>query len=162
MDYYIVANLIKSNILTDNDQLEELHKVGLIKSSKGINDSFNFIKNFLLKMNIYVLEPISKNDFFFTSDNPGFTLIGGKVFNTDYGKKFDLIGFPLNSKQMIVLEGFSNQSPLEISKVLHFRKINGKEVDRFNSFTIVNSNESIFCENKQFLKDTIERLNNKL
>lgn len=151
---------IKEQIIRDKDLPDELHKQTLIETAKGTNDAINNAKDVLKKMELFVLEPINNSDYFITSDNPGFTLLGDKVFNTNFGR-FDSIGFPINSKQTVFLKGLSSQSSVEIHKRINFIKLRTKGIDLMNYCTIFNSNEYVFCESKKYLVDLINRFVNE-
>lgn len=151
---------IKHQIISDNELPGELHKRTLIETAIGQNSAINDAKRLLLKMSFYVLEPLNNSDFFITSDNPGFSLLGKKVFNTNFGR-FDSVGFPINSKQLVFLTGISSQSHLEIHKKINFAKIGTKEVHLLNCCTVFNANEHVFCESKKYLTEFVVRFENE-
>jgi hypothetical protein len=152
---------IKNDIILDSERHEEFHKTALVTSAKGINSNVEETKRVLLKMNIYLFEPKYHNDYFITSDNPGFSLLKGKVFNTNFGD-FDSVGFPINSKQFIFFHGKSVQSEFEIRRAINYQKATSKEVDQFNYYTMQNSFEYVFCESKSYLKYITEKLHEGL
>jgi hypothetical protein len=145
---------VKESIIHDKELPDEMHKQTLIESAKGKNDAINNAKESLKRMELFIFEPINHSDYFITSDNPGFTLLGDQVFNTNFGH-FDSIGFPINSKQIVFLRGISPQSPLEIHKRINFRRLGTKGTDLMNYCTIFNSNKYVFCESKRYLVEII-------
>lgn len=159
-NYETFMGKIKDQILEDKDLPDELHKQTLIETAIGKNDAINNSSEVLKAMTFFVLEPLNSSDFFITSDNPGFTLLGDKVFNTNFGR-FDSIGFPINSKQLVFLRGKSRQSNLEIHKKINFIKLGTKGIDTLNFCTIFNSTEYVFCESKKYLTELIERFYNE-
>ncbi len=147
---------IKEKIILDTDLPAEMHKQTLIESAFGKNDAINKAKECLKRMTLYVFEPLNNSDYFLTSDNPGFSLLGDKVFNTNFGR-FDAVGFPISSRQTVFLTGNSKQNQLEILKRINFVKLDTKRMDLINYCTIFNSNEYVFCETKKYLTELVKR-----
>ena len=158
--FYSFMGKIKSKIIQDKGLPGEMHKHTLIESTKGKNNAVNKINDILRKMIFYVLEPLHDSDYFITSDNPGFTLLGNKVYNTNF-KSFDSVGFPINSKQTVFYSGTCMQNSLEIRKKINYIKLNTKDVDNVNYCTIYNSNKYVFCESKHYLQGIVERFLNE-
>lgn len=152
IDYDSLMGKIKEQILQDKELPEELHKQSLIDTAKGQNDAINRTKEVIKRMNLFILEPVSALDYFITSDNPGFTLLGDKVFNTNFSR-FNSIGFPINSRQLVFFNGISSRSQFEIHKRINFIKIPSSEIHLINCYTAFNSNEYLFCENKKYLTE---------
>jgi hypothetical protein len=151
---------VRDSLANDRVLHEEFQKQNIIEAIRGTNEPINQAKKKIQRFNIYTLEPLSSKDYFVTSDNPGFTLIGNKVFNTNFGQ-FDSIGFPINSKQLVMFMGQSSQSELEILKRINYRNLTSKEVDRFNHCTTFNAYEYVYCESKKYLTEYIERFVNE-
>lgn len=135
---------------------EETHLRGLIESVQGVNVAWRdaFVK--LLSMNFEVLTPAVENDFFLTSDNPGFSLNGEQIWNTNFGW-FDTVAFPISSKHAIYFNQFNSLNHLEVLKRVRYRKITSAEIDTINYATLVVSDELLFCENEVYLKNFLNR-----
>lgn len=155
-NYESLMSRVRNSLANDKVLHEEFQKVSIIEAMKGTNEPINEAKRKIQRLNLYLFEPLSDKDYFITSDNPGFTLIGNKVFNTNFGQ-FDSIGFPINSRQLVMFMGLSLQSDLEILKRINYRKLTSKEVDRFNSCTTFNAFEFVYCESKKYLTDFVAR-----
>lgn len=155
-NFEVFTQRIKQKIVQDKDIKDELHKRILFDSFSGNDETMNKIKTVLGKMNLFVAEPLKDSEFFLTSDNPGFTILGDRILNTHFSE-FTGVGFPITSKQFVLLLGTSSQSQLEIRKKINFRKFKTEAIDSLNRATIINSNEFVFCESKKYLSDTIEK-----
>lgn len=155
-NFDIFIERIKEKITQDKDLPNELHKRILVDSLHGEDGTIDKIKKELQQMNLFVFEPWDDCEYFLTSDNPGYTTSKDKVFNTHFSQ-FSTIGFPLNSKQFMLLLGRSSQSPLEIHKRIQYVKLKTEAVQMLNYGTIINSNEYVFCEHKQYLVDIIKK-----
>ncbi|TXH24308.1 MAG: DUF4238 domain-containing protein [Cyclobacteriaceae bacterium] len=155
-NYDTLMNRAKETLLNDTELHEEFQKQSILETLRGTNVAVNSAKDKIQKLKLYILEPLDSKDYFLTSDNPGFTILGNKVYNTNFGK-FDGIGFPINSKQLIWLSGKSDQSRLDILTRINYRKLTTKEVDRLNFCTTFNSYKYIYSESKKYLTDYVER-----
>lgn len=154
--YEGIMGRARDSLTNDKVLHEEFQKQSIIEALKGTNEPINQAKRKIQRLKIYLLEPLSSKDYFTTSDNPGFTLIGNKVFNTNFGQ-FDSIGFPISSKQAIMFMGLSTQSDLELVRHIHYRKLTSRDMDRFNNCTAFNAVKYVYCESKKYLTEYIER-----
>jgi hypothetical protein len=158
--YDTLMSRVKDTLLNDTELYEEFQKQSILETLRGTNEAVNSAKQKIQKLRLYILEPLDSRDYFITSDNPGFTILGNKVYNTNFGQ-FDGIGFPINSKQLLWLTGQSYQSGLDILTRINYIKLTTKEVDRLNFCTTFNSYEYIYCESKKYLMDYVERYLNE-
>ena len=143
------------SIVNDNSLPDLSYKKAILENSKPGNTPLSDVRDALSKMLILVHEPDDSDSFFITSDNPGFTVVGNGIYNTEYGK-LDAMGFPINSKQLVL---FVN-TPVQSSNPgisIAYQKVTNDQVDTSNFCTIFNSRESIFCEDRQYLEGVIDR-----
>lgn len=159
--FSLFVDKIKSQISDDLELHEEFHKQGIIEAVNGTNEALNDAKKLLMGLSLSILEPVNTHDYFITSDNPGFTLLGNKVLNTNYGE-FDYIGFPINSKQLLLFRGKAAQGDLIIHKQLNHRWITSNEILIHNYCTIFNSYQYVFCESKKYLKNIVDQFENDI
>lgn len=139
---------IKSGIISDKELPDRNHKNAIIQQSEGINTPINEVKEKLLHFQITILEPLNIEDYFITSDNPGFTILKDKIYNTNFGK-FDAIGFPINSKQILV---FSRKNgPLDKTPTVKYLKIPKNSIHIINQYSAITSMKYIFCEDREYL-----------
>lgn len=155
VDFATIALESKSKIF-DSSFSEEIQLRGLIETVQKTNHAYQdaFIK--LLSMNFEIVTPSSPHDRFITGDNPGFSLDGNKIWNTNFGK-FDLIVFPVSSKFSIVLKGFSAINHLDVLKRIRIRRISSQETEMINYGTLCVSDEMIFCEDDSYLEAFAKR-----
>jgi hypothetical protein len=140
----------KEEFLSDKELPKKQHLASLIQTSLGANEAVRDAEFRLLSMNVTVVQALP-NDYFFVSDNPGYSLDGNRMFNTNYGK-FDTIHFPISSKQLISLNGFDWRN--------HFKQLirpqvltaDSRFVEEVNKMTTLICNEKIFCESKEYLE----------
>ena len=136
---------IKRGILDDKEIGDTFHKESIVRQKDEINLPINDVQRYLSKLRIFILEPVEQEDYFITSDNPGFTIVDKvKVFNTNFGR-FDAVGFPLNSKQLMFLTTNDDSHPLNVSKKIHYRKIASEFVFEYNTCSTFNSISYILC-----------------
>jgi hypothetical protein len=154
--YENIMTKVRDSLSNDKVLHEEFQKQSIIETLRGTNEAVNQAKRKIQKLKIYLFEPLSNKDYFITSDNPGFTLIGNKVFNTNFGE-FDSIGFPINSKQTVMFIGLSSQSDLEVVRQIHYRKLTSKDMDKFNNCTTFNAVQYVYCESKKYLTEYVDR-----
>lgn len=150
--YEDLMERVRDTLANDKVQHEEFQKLSIIESIKGTNEPINQAKRKIRRLNIFLFEPLNEEDYFITSDNPGFTLIGNKVYNTNFGD-FDSIGFPINSRQLVMFMGQSPQSELEVLRRINYMKLTSKEIDILNACTTFNAVGYIFCESKKYLEE---------
>jgi hypothetical protein len=144
----------------DNPRREEIaHKELLMTSALGISKARQETSNNILCNEFYVLEA-GANDYFFVMDNPGFTLkeIDSKLqtFNTDF-KDFYLIVIPLNSKQVLLIDGnIQNKNNLiNPLRRINYMQASSKMVMEINRGLVFVINSTIFCENQNYLRSFI-------
>lgn len=160
-NFDIFMGRIKGKITQDKDFPNELHKRILVESFHGQDEAMGKIARVMREMNLFVVEPSTCSEYFLTSDNPGYTTWKDRVFNTHFAQ-FNTIGFPLNSRQFMLLIGRSSQSQLEIHKKINYVKFKTDAVQMLNEGTIINANEYIFCENKKYLVDVIKKYHDRV
>lgn len=140
---------LKSEILDDPDRPRTHHLTGLVETSRNENTAVTDAIIKILSMNIIILEA-NHQDCFFVSDNPGYSLDGFKMFNTNYGK-FDKIYFPISSKQMILFEGFNFANYINPLVRLNYFTVPSSFVNEVNRLTKLIADEVIFCEDRDYL-----------
>jgi len=140
----------KNKTLNDKELPKIHHLTSLVETSKNQNPAVKEAMLKILSMNIIIVET-TNDDYFFTSDNPGYSLDGSKMFNTNYGK-FDKIHFPINSRQMILFHGFDSTNYINPLVRLTYVKAPSSFVSEVNRLTKLIADEKLFCENRDFLK----------
>lgn len=144
---------IKKSILEDPYFGELAHHQAILRHASGTNEPVNDARKVLTKLRIHVFEPLNKDDFFVTSDNPGFTIVDkNKVFNTNYGR-FDAVGFPITPKRLLFLAHRDNHHNLEVRRSIHYLKIQSDKVFEMNECSTFNSMNNIFCPNQEYLDE---------
>lgn len=103
------------------------------------------------KMDFDVLEA-PEGSFFFTSDNPGFSLVGNTIRNTDWDS-MNAVMFPINSRQAV---RFKKMNKYDVMKYVSYKKITHGQISMINRATISSADEFIFCENFKYLRKFIE------
>lgn len=144
-----------ASIINDVNLPDVSYKKMILENSKEQGTPLSEVKERLMEMRILVYEPRDPNSYFITSDNPGFTLVGDRVYNTEYGK-FDAVGFPINSKQVVLFINTPREM-LHERRTVSYSLVTNEQVDLVNSCTIFNSYESIFCEDRLYLEGIIDR-----
>ena len=148
-NYDEFAEKFKSETLDDPDRPRTHQLTGLVETSRNENTAVTDAIIKILRMNISILEA-NKQDYFLVSDNPGFSLDGLKMFNTNYGK-FHKIYFPINSKQMILFEGFNFANYINPLVRLNYFTVPSSFVNEVNRLTKLIADEVIYCENRDYL-----------
>lgn len=140
---------IKFSILSDTELPDWNHKNAIVQHSEGLNIPINEAKEKLLLFQLTILEPLNAEDYFITSDNPGFSVLEDvKIYNTNFGN-FDVVGFPINSKQLLTF--YKRKDLLDKSPHVQYLKIPTTSVFIINECSAINSIEYIFCENREYL-----------
>lgn len=97
--FHITAENAKTKLLDDPQPIDSHHR-GLTDNVFGNNEAAIAAKQITLTMKVCLLHPASSRSYFLTTDNPGFTRLDNKIFNTNY-ERFDAVGFPLASKDSV-------------------------------------------------------------
>lgn len=147
-DNYVAS--LKKQLQEDPNYPKFSHLRGLVESSRTTNELVTDAINKILSMNIAILQASGKDDYFFTSDNPGYSLLGNKMFNTNYGA-FNQIVWPINSKQAILLEDFDTLNYIKPLVRLRYIPLTTKFVEQVNTMSLQIADEKLFCENRDFL-----------
>jgi Protein of unknown function (DUF4238) len=144
----------KAKLLNGPARPEESHHRGLIDNAFGVNEAVHDAKKIMLTMKVCVLHPASSKSYFVTSDNPGFTWLDHKIFNTNYGR-FDAVGFPLTSRDLVYfVESGSYQTSNFVRPLFHMY-IDDFQVHLANTCSILNCDEAVFCEDRVYLESTV-------
>jgi len=145
----------KDKILANDKFHEEAHKRILIDTYLGDNEAMDNAVKVILALGVTVLRPINTSTYFITSDNPGFSLLGDKVFNTNYGN-FDRVGFPMSSKVAVLFGGF-DKTVGQPTRRVNSISMTDEQMEIFNYCTIFNCCDSLFCGDKDYLTKLIDR-----
>lgn len=157
------ANAFFEQERSDPDKLKKMHLRSIFDVLRM--DSLSFKDSFdkLYLMNFTVLNA-GEDDFFIVSDNPGFTLKwmdneGNQagVYNLDL-LNFHQIYFPLNSKQALLFDQFD-----PFLSEMNFRYVNyvnspSSQVEALNKASLFCTNGKVFCENRDYLMNFIDKL----
>lgn len=149
---------IKVSISNDQGLPDESYKRTIVENALTTDTPIEEVKLILAEMDLIVMEPVSETCYFITSDNPGFTLVGDKVYNTQFGE-FNAVGFPINSRQAVLFVNRRKENGVQPVRNIEYRKLDRTQVELYNYCTIFNSQESIFCENKEYLSSVISSFN---
>ena len=141
---------MKREMQSDPYYAETSHLRSLVESSRQSNEPVFDAITKILSMNIVILEVIGKADYLFVSDNPGYSLLGNKMFNTNYGA-FDKIVWPINSKQIILLDGFNTSNYIKPLIRLRYLPVESNYIQEVNEMTFLLAGQRIFCENRDAL-----------
>jgi hypothetical protein len=127
----------------------ETHLQGLLESTKGYRETIHAAKNALFGMDLTILVA-GQNEWFFTSDNPGFTLFNQNTYNTRF-VNFDSVFFPINSKQTLIFKRYNGLNYINAVRPIQYILATSDNVNYVNSNTFFFSDERIFCENRDYL-----------
>lgn len=149
-DYDSFVGRMKREMQNDRSYAEASHLRSLVESSRQSNEPVFDAITKILSMNIVILEVNGKADYLFVSDNPGYSLLGNKMFNTNYGA-FDKIVWPINSKQIILLDGFNPLNYINPLIRLRYLPVQSTYIQEVNKMTFLLADEKVFCENRDAL-----------
>jgi hypothetical protein len=149
-DYDGFIEKYKTSFQRDTSYPRSMHLRSLIETSMDLNEPVADAVTKILSMNINVLEVSNGGDYFFVTDNPGYSLLGDRMFSRNYGA-FDRIIWPVNSKQAIQLVGFDSLNYIRPLRRIQYIKINSSNVNEINKMLFMIADECIFCENRDFL-----------
>ena len=144
---------LKTKIELQSDHGNTSHKDAIVRNLFDQIEPMNEVKKLLHRVEPIICSPKYQSDYFLTSDNPGFTVKDGvKVYNTSY-KDFDSVGFPLNSKQLLILNIRRQTNPLIIKRRVHYVKCDSRDMELLNQGTTFNSIKHIFCQDSSYLEE---------
>lgn len=132
-----------------------------LKSEEKLNDRFRsrFLKDCevtqkildnLLKRQIYIAH-IEGSSEFITSDNPGFTIADDLLLNMGGFDKSYQFGFPLSSKQFLIIDSHYLDKKNLNRKVIHPIKFSQSHIDELNGYTFRIATTKIFASSKEVL-----------
>ena len=150
-DYDEFARRFKKEITQDEDLAKKSHHRSLVETSFKMNEPVRDAITKILTMNISVIESVKPDDYFFVSDNTGYSIRGNKVFNTNYGE-FDMIHFPINSKQVLLLHNFDPLNYIRPLIRLKYIRVRSEIVNQINRATYDVANEVVFCESRAYVE----------
>lgn len=150
-DYDKFTSNFKKEIRQDIDWAKKSHHRSLVENTFQINEPVRDAITKILSMNISVLEILKPKDYFFVSDNPGYSISTNKVFNTNYGN-FDMIYFPINSKQVLLLHAFDPLNYVRPLIRLKYIKVPSQAVYQINRATYDVATQAVFCGCKAYLE----------
>jgi uncharacterized protein DUF4238 len=140
-DFNTLAAKFRKDSLADPNRGKNFHLSGLLDYSRTQNEPVKDAINKIIGMNISIIEAPSAC-YFFTSDNPGYSLDGNKIFNTNFGQ-FNMIHFPINSKQMILFSGFNPLNHLNPIIRLNYFKANTAFVKEVNRMALLVTDQKV-------------------
>jgi hypothetical protein len=146
----IVENL-KQQIRNDKNYSRSQHLRGLVESTQKANEPVADAILKILKMDIRILI-CPAGEYFFTSDNPGYSINQNRMFNTNYGA-FDTIHFPISSRQVLELQAFDSLNYIRPLRRVNYFVIERWRAKEINRMTYLNADEKIFCENRTYLQE---------
>jgi hypothetical protein len=150
---------VKHSMLNDPLQSTDTHLVNLLAASKGENSAeMNAIIG-LTSCEIFIFEA-QNNDLLICSDNPGFTFFKNETYNTNFGQ-FDHVMFPINSKQLLMFTKPDVFGLGQINKSVYYYTMPPDALDIINQSTIKFSNGLVFCKDREYLKQVINKSSRK-
>jgi len=149
-----IENYIQT-INNDNSKVADIYlSIFLGNESKVIEKVSGTLMHYQLF--VYHAPPLSQ---FFTSDNPGFTVVGDIIVN--YGglsDKFVFI-FPLSPKYCLLIDSTDLDDKFNLDKMIYHKHIDNASVEIFNQSTAQISIDKVFCYNKFFLSEFLKKGN---
>lgn len=151
----IVETIEKMRIqwLNDPNTSKELHNSYLLASHSENN---GFLINLAIHLTqfawfIYESKP---DDIILTSDNPGFCINNGLVYNTKFDGIFEFI-YPLDSNHVLMISNrFNDKQPLKDLKKMHDRFITSTVVQKLNRCTFALADEEVYACSRLSLYST--------
>lgn len=142
---------IRFQILKEQSQ-QNMYSTSVYKQLQGQSEIYNQIRNKLKGYKVLIGRIKDDNQFFITSDSPGFSVcLDGNIHSLKF--KDDIIHYmPISSKIVITL-----QHPIYFFDPprLLLTKVSLDEVKFINDGTAKVSHQNIFCESKEFLTNFI-------
>ncbi|WP_305953153.1 DUF4238 domain-containing protein [Emticicia oligotrophica] len=140
--------LSKENL--KNNTSKDLHNLFLLNRHLEEKSIHNYINFLLINLDWQILySPI--NNQFITSDNPGFCLESGMLFNTKFKGNFTFI-FPLTSRLALQISANKHSHSKNDLKILNYLNIPYELVHFINLQTAAVANNEIYGANENVLR----------
>jgi hypothetical protein len=137
--------------LSDANNLNEIHKRGLLDIFNNDNNVFKSVCNFFNGLTLFVSKA-PNNEYFITSDNPGY-FVDKQERVCNFGiDNADSFHFPLSHKYLLSFILEDKEPSLTIFKNVKEMKTTKDFVHLLNIGTALNARENIFSNNKATLE----------
>lgn len=129
---------------------------GVLTTAMGKNIETMKMLRRLLRMELTILNA-ADGEFFFTSDNPGFSIVIDPaeptvIVNANTGFPYTVgVGLPINSKQVIHIHNGKTILSEFADRQVRYLNLSSADTKSFNEGTINYSNEKIICIDKEYL-----------
>ncbi len=149
---------ISKKAISEKQNYHHTQLTGLIASAMGVNEAVEEAVAKLFDMQIAVLcAPV--DEFFFTSDNPGYTLCPSnqgelESYNTNFGT-MQSITYPINSKQALYIY-WDADNIVRSDKSIFYHEITKDDLLTVNQTTTNFAYKKIYCVNRSYLEAFVE------
>lgn len=144
---------MRSQWVKNPNTSKELHNGYLLDSHSNKDGFLVNLSLFLTQFSWFIFES-KPDDIILTSDNPGFCIDNGLIYNTKFDGIFEFV-YPLNSNNLLMISNrFKDEQPLKDLKKMHCRFINSVVVQKLNRCTFALADEEVYSCSKLSLYNT--------